>query len=257
MSALEIGVASALLLRYNRVCRHDGIVHNRHGCALPNDRKTACPLTLAVTDAPYFQGNTCMSSATSSLVGFVGGQLDTAAFEHLLYEDAETERLLSAQPAPRYAHAGHTLYHYLISLDLHNPADVLNAQGALAEFLHAAGIPLFVSEKPGQLHALLLAAQPKWLDVDLAYVAALLDKAPPHAKKSERTQWLRAQLLALFRYAKKPPRWLQAPNWPIEAHGPLVFLGQLPVDGYFHDEAAVYVFYDASKNECRSILQTC
>jgi len=164
---------------------------------------------------------------------------------------------LSAQPAPRYAHAGHTLYHYLISLDLHNPADVLNAQGALAEFLHAAGIPLFVSEKPGQLHALLLAAQPKWLDVDLAYVAALLDKAPPHAKKSERTQWLRAQLLALFRYAKKPPRWLQAPNWPIEAHGPLVFLGQLPVDDYFHDEAAVYVFYDASKNECRSILQTC
>ncbi|STR18355.1 Uncharacterised protein [Janthinobacterium lividum] len=124
-----------------------------------------------------------MSSATSSVVGFVGGQLDTAAFEHLLYEDAETERLLSAQPAPKYAHAGHTLYHYLISLDLHNPADVLNAQGALAEFLHAVGIPVFVSEKPGQLHELLLAAQPKWLDVDLAYVAALLDKAPPHAKK--------------------------------------------------------------------------
>ena len=198
-----------------------------------------------------------MSSATSSVVGFVEGQLDTAAFEHLLYEDAETERLLSAQPAPKYAHAGHTLYHYMISLDLHNPADVLNAQGALAEFLHAVGIPVFVSEKPGQLHELLLAAQPKWLDVDLAYVAALLDKAPPHAKKSERTQWLRAQLLALFRYAKKPPRWLQAPNWPIEVHGPLVFLGQLPVHGYFHDEAAVYVFYDASKNECRSILQTC
>ncbi|KAB8045630.1 hypothetical protein GCN78_27130 [Janthinobacterium rivuli] len=36
-----------------------------------------------------------------------------------------------------------------------------------------------------------------------------------------------------------------------------IFLGQLTVDGYFHDEAAVYVFYDTSKNECRSILQTC
>ena len=198
-----------------------------------------------------------MPSAINNVVGFVGGQLDTAAFEQLLHQDAETERLLTAQPAPRYAHTGHTLYHYLISLDLSNPADMLNAQGALAEFLQAAGVPVVVSKKPAELHALLLAAQPKWLDVDPAYIAALLDKAPQHAKKSERTHWLKAKLLELFRYVKKPPRWLQAPDWPISAHGPLVFLGQLPVEGYFHDQAAVYVFHDAIGNECRSILQTC
>lgn len=198
-----------------------------------------------------------MSSATSSVVGFVAGQLDTAAFEQLLYHDAATEQLLSLQPAPRYAHTGHTLYHYLIALDLRNPADALNAQGALLEFLHAAGIPVTVSDKPAELHALLLAAQPKWLDVDPGYVAALLENAPPHAGKGERTRWLRATLLELFRYAKKPPRWLQAPAWPIGPQGPLVFLGQLAVDGYFHDQAAVYVFHDAHTNECRSILQTC
>lgn len=198
-----------------------------------------------------------MSSATSSVVGFVAGQLDTAAFEQLLYHDAATEQLLSRQPAPRYAHTGHTLYHYLIALDLRNPADALNAQGALLEFLHAAGIPVTVSDKPAELHALLLAAQPKWLDVDPGYVAALLENAPPHAGKGERTRWLRATLLELFRYAKKPPRWLQAPAWPIGPQGPLVFLGQLAVDGYFHDQAAVYVFHDAHTNECRSILQTC
>ena len=198
-----------------------------------------------------------MSSATSSVVAFVAGQLDTAVFEQLLFTDAATEQLLSAQPAPRYAHTSHTLYHYLIALDLRNPADALNAQGALHEFLQAASIPVTVSEKPAELHALLLAAQPKWLDVDPAYMAALLDSAPPHAKKSERTQWLKAKLLALFRYAKKPPRWLQAPDWPIEAHGPLVFLGQLPVEGYFHDQAIVYVFHDPRTNACRSILQTC
>lgn len=198
-----------------------------------------------------------MSSATSSVVGFVAGQLDTAAFEQLLYHDAATEQLLSQQPAPRYAHTGHTLYHYLIALDLRNPADALNAQGALLEFLHAAGIPVTVSDKPAELHALLLAAQPKWLDVDPGYVAALLENAPPHAGKGERTRWLRATLLELFRYAKKPPRWLQAPAWPIGPQGPLVFLGQLAVDGYFHDQAAVYVFHDAHNNECRSILQTC
>lgn len=198
-----------------------------------------------------------MSSATSSVVGFVAGQLDTAAFEQLLYHDAATEQLLSRQPAPRYAHTGHTLYHYLIALDLRNPADALNAQGALLEFLHAAGIPVTVSDKPAELHALLLAAQPKWLDVDPGYVAALLENAPPHAGKGERTRWLRATLLELFRYAKKPPRWLQAPAWPIGPQGPLVFLGQLAVDGYLHDHAAVYVFHDAHTNECRSILQTC
>ena len=198
-----------------------------------------------------------MPSATNNVVGFVAGQLATADFEQLLHEDAETEQLLTAQPAPSYAHTGHTLYHYLIALDLRNPADVLNAQGALAECLETAGIVVEVSEKPTELHALLLAAQPKWLDVDPAYMAALLDSAPPHAKKSERTQWLKAKLLALFRYAKKPPRWLQASDWPIEAHGPLVFLGQLPVEGYFHDQAIVYVFHDPRTNACRSILQTC
>lgn len=198
-----------------------------------------------------------MSSAISSVVGFVSGQIDTEAFEQLLYQDAATEQLLSAQPAPRHAHTGHTLYHYLIALNLRKPADALNAQGALLEFLHAAGIPVAVSEKPAELHALLLAAQPKWLDVDMSYVAALLENAPPHAGKGERTRWLRTTLLELFRHAKKPPRWLQAPAWPIGPHGPLVFLGQLTVDGYFHDEAAVYVFHDARTNECRSILQTC
>ena len=198
-----------------------------------------------------------MSSATSSVAAFVSVQLDTTAFEQLLYTDAATEHLLSAQPAPKYAHTGHTLYHYLIALDLRNPADALNAQGALRDFLQAAGIAVAVSDKPAELHALLLAAQPKWLDVDPGYVASLLDTAPQHAKKSERTQWLRATLLELFRYAKKPPRWLQAPAWPIGPQGPLVFLGQLAVDGYFHDEAAVYVFHDARTNECRSILQSC
>ena len=38
-------------------------------------------------------------------------------------------------------------------------------------------------------------------------------------------------------------------------HGPLVFLGQMAVKGYFHDEATVYVFHDPATGTCQTVLQ--
>ena len=52
-----------------------------------------------------------------------------------------------------------------------------------------------------------------------------------------------------------PPEWIQSPCWPHSAAGPLVFLGQLKVDQYFHDLATVYVFHDPANGECQTIVQ--
>ena len=64
------------------------------------------------------------------------------------------------------------------------------------------------------------------------------------------------QFLAKFKYVSKPPRWLQNPEWLMSAdEEPLVFLGQLTVEHFFHDRAAVYVFYNPQTNACETVVQ--
>ena len=68
-------------------------------------------------------------------------------------------------------------------------------------------------------------------------------------------EWLHAELLKRFKYVSNPPEWIQNPHWPIHENGPMVFLGQVEVKGYFHDEAAVYVFHDPKSGACETIIQ--
>ena len=198
-----------------------------------------------------------MSPAVKTLVDFVQGELDVKSFESSLYREAELEHLLSQQSVPKYARTGRSLYHYLIALNYRDPGDILDAQGALADLLRVLDIPVVPSKSTAELHGLLLAAQPKWLDADTSYLQSLLDGAPSFGTRAELKRWLRQRLLDLFRYVDKPPRWLQSPAWPIGKDGPLVFLGQIPVAGYFHDASVVYVFHDPGTNECESVVQTC
>ena len=194
------------------------------------------------------------SEAIETISAFVSGAIQTLEFEQILYRDSDIESLLSAEPAPPYCHTGTTLFHYLIGLDYGNPGDVLNAHGVLSALLACRGVAFTPSSAPAAEHELILSAQPRWLDADMSYLSMVLATAPSQAP-NERKQWLRDRILELFRYRNKPPRWLQAPNWPMGHSGPMVFLGQLVVDDYFHDSAAIYVFHDPATGECKSFVQ--
>lgn len=198
-----------------------------------------------------------MSPTIDILKKFVDGSLETRAFEKILYSATDIESLLSVEPAPRYASSGHTLYHYLIALNYGSPVDALNAQSVLCDYLAAQGIEVHASGDKAALVDLIAAAQPKWLDLDPTYVQALMEEAPATLSKGEVKKWLQSKILTLFRYAKKPPRWLQAPAWPMGETGPLVFLGQVGIPDYFHDEAAAYVFHDPVTKQCQTVLQMC
>lgn len=194
------------------------------------------------------------SQALEVIRAFVSGELPTADFEQRLYREAGIEALLSVEPAPPSCQTGITLFHHLIGLDYSNPGHLLEAQSALADLLECRGITVTPSPRPAEEHDLILSAQPRWLDADMSYLSGLLATAPAGSYK-ERKAWLRQQILELFRFRTRPPRWLQAPNWPLGRSGPMVFLGQLAVDEYFHDRAAVYVFHDPATGECTSIVQ--
>lgn len=198
-----------------------------------------------------------MSPTVEIFQKFVEGSMETRVFEKNLYSSTEIENLLSIEPAPRYAPSSHTLYHYLIALNYGNPVDVLNAQSSLCEYLAMQGIEVHASSDKAELVELIAATQPKWLDIDPAYAQALIKEAPTTLSKGELKKWLHSKILELFRCAKKPPRWLQAPAWPMGDKGPLVFLGQIAIPDYFHDEAAAYVFHDPLTGQCQTVLQMC
>lgn len=198
-----------------------------------------------------------MSSAVDTLKQFVEGRMEIRSFEDALYNSADIESLLAAERAPRYASSSHTLYHYLIALNYDSPVDVLNAQTALGNYLTAQGIDVQASSDKAELVDLIAVAQPKWLDLDAAYVQSIMNDAPATLSQGELKKWLQGRILELFRCAKKPPRWLQAPAWPIGERGPLVFLGQLAIPDYFHDEAIAYVFHDPVTKQCQTVLQMC
>ena len=99
------------------------------------------------------------------------------------------------------------------------------------------------------------ARQPDWLDVDLNWLEQYVIPEAGGLAGPELEEWLKNRLLALFRCVAEPPEWIQDPDWPINENGPLVFLGQLSVFNYFHDEAAAYVFHDPTTGACETIVQ--
>lgn len=195
-------------------------------------------------------------SAVEKLKQFVEGTIDTAAFERLVYSDPDIETLLVHEPAPAYATTGITLYHYLLALNYRCAVDMLNAQTALSDYLAAQGVAAEASTDKAALVALIVAVEPKWLQLAPAVVQELMAEAPADLAQPALKAWLKQQIRERFRYAKTPPRWLQAPAWPIGDAGPLVFLRQVAIPDYFHDEAVAYVFYDPATRQCQTILQT-
>jgi len=194
------------------------------------------------------------SESLGIIASFARGDLAPFDFAELLYRTPDMERMFSEEDAPRYCHAGVTLFHHLISLDFCDPGHVIDAQNLIANFLKKNGIDETPSGAQANDFRLLLSAQPKWLNADAKFLSNLLASIPPLPQK-ERKAMLRQKILELFRYAKRPPRWLQSPVWPMSDKGPMVFLGQMSVEDYFHDTAAAYVFHDPATGECKTIVQ--
>jgi hypothetical protein len=192
----------------------------------------------------------------ATIVDFVEGRLAVTEFEDLLYKDPALEALLCDDPKlPTKSYVGSSVHLYLLQLDYSDPGSVLNAHGAHRDWLDRRGVTYAASRDADGLYDIILSAQPKWLRVDASYVQEQFLSRAGQRSGRELRDWLRAELVKAFRYVAKPPKWIQSPAWPVGPNGPLVFLGQVEVDEYFHDVAAVYVFHDRATGECTTVMQ--
>lgn len=210
-----------------------------------------------------------MSNSTEmqAILDFVSGTTPPEEFAKLLAENSSFEKLLDDAkelPNPSYItkEGCANTYQYILKLNStilkkYRLSYALNVQGALEQFLHRRGIAFTSTDKYRTLHSILLDTQPSWVDVDMDYFQThIFVQVSDNLKSAAFKKALREKFKELFKFASKPPRWIQGPAWPILNGRPLVFLGQLEIKNYFHDTAAAYVFHDKESGECKTVIQT-
>ena len=198
-----------------------------------------------------------MNQDLDILLRFVEGNIDALKFEKELYASKTMEEYLSNDPnLPLRNLVGGDTYLYLISGNYRSVSHLWNVQNAIESFLERKNIGFKSTDMYAQLSKLFLAAQPKWLDVDSGFITRnYLPKIEGLSSVESRLK-LKELFLNDFQYLKKPPNWIQNPDWPIEGDEPLVFMGQIDTTTYFHDTGSIYLFHCRSKNTYTTIVQT-
>ncbi len=179
-------------------------------------------------------------------------------FEQRVYSDPAIETLLGDGSLSWHGtYIESNPYNFLIELNYADPADLLNAQGAMELFLERKGVSFERTSVYSDFHELILKAQPEWLDVDTMYLEMHILPDAGDRKGRKLKKWLKARLKELFRYHKRPPEWIQNPEWPINENGPMYFLGEIHIDDreLFHDEAAAYLFLDRKTGVTETVIQ--
>ena len=82
---------------------------------------------------------------------------------------------------------------------------------------------------------------------DSSYIESILNEAPKELSTKAKIKYSKEKIRSLFRYDNSPPRWLQAPEWPIKNGQPLVFSHQEKITNI--GDYVKYYFYDAKTNE--------
>lgn len=188
---------------------------------------------------------------------FLGGQIAPKEFEQLLYGELERfEAYLNNDPnlsSSNYVQG--SVFQFILQCDFKKLSGVLNAQGALADYFERNDIPFTRDPSASDLYGMMLEVQPRYVGVEVDWLVEYYSKRPEWADKEGRREWLRRQICEDFRFLTKPPHWIQDPAWIIGPDGPYVFMGQIEVEKFFHDAAAIYVFYNPATGHSENVIQ--
>lgn len=207
-----------------------------------------------------------MVDVIKSLVDFVEGKTTIDEFKKVILNDSSIERFLKEDPTlKKETYIGDNTFDFIINegeqrfgkkQGWERIGSQYNIQGAICQHLERKNIPFKATSMYKDRFNLMLDTQPNWLDIDEEFFYnEILLKAPDFKKKSELKKWIKNRVKELFKYASKPPRWIQNPDWLIIDGKPLVFLCQQDINNYFHDKAVVYVFFDEVNKEAKTVIQ--
>ncbi|MCL2522492.1 MAG: hypothetical protein FWE36_06500 [Erysipelotrichales bacterium] len=96
--------------------------------------------------------------------------------------------------------------------------------------------------------------QPSYVSIeDEDFLNQIIESAPNDLSKTNQKKWIKDKIKSLFLFDKKPPRWIQDPEWPIVDGKPLVFIKQTKET--LNDERVFYTFYNPESGEETIVVQ--
>ena len=99
--------------------------------------------------------------------------------------------------------------------------------------------------------SLIKKIQPKYVDIrDVQFWNTIISESPEFSKKQEKIRFFKNLMIEKFSYEQKPPRWLQAPEWPLDNNIPLKFIKQQSIES-----GMKYYFYNTKTKETKIIEQ--
>lgn len=201
-----------------------------------------------------------MNKHLKILKDFAEGVITITDFEKLLYAEIGFETVLSDKnidTSNLYLGEYDNIYTYLISLNYKNAEDWTDIHHTVCSFLEVKQVGFSKTLIYEDFLDVMLSAQPKYLDILPSFYEQYIWKLNYETlSKIKQKQKVKETINALFKYHKKPPKWIQNPNWPIENNKPLFFLGQYEIKdcNVFHDNGCVYLFVN-DKKEIKTIAQ--
>ena len=199
----------------------------------------------------------CTMSPLEHVRSYLQGETPLNAFYDAVLRDKDLQAYLEQDVnLPRHIEED-TLFLYVIKQEPDSiPAD-LNIKDALARFLAELGVEAGVDQSSMRNYELILDATPSWLVLPDQYATGLIDRLPQDCSRAARIKLAKEQIARDFRYLKRPPKWLQTAMWPCENGRPLMFVGQMDVGDLMHDDARLYVFFNAEGKAFHTLLQAC
>ncbi len=175
-------------------------------------------------------------------------------FEHIYSNEdlqAELEKEVNIKP---FTNSG-SLFLFLMEIDISNYGCIWDAKDALSKFLEKRGVEFEVRNTEAKLYELISGCTPRWLEPPVNYLKSFVEKNESLDKK-ELKALVKDKINEDFICLKGKPKWIQAPNWPIEDDQPLVYVGELDMTSISHDTTKVFVFFNKKKNSFTNILQS-
>lgn len=167
------------------------------------------------------------TSTIQVMKDFVEGKMSMESFWNAFNESDEILKVLLNDPNRK------DLNSYFRADLLREHVDIHTAKGA-SGFYHRVYMYFFrnhievkATDQYQKAYRELLEIQPDWLELDEEYLRQLLSEAPTEFTKTKKKSWCKKEILRRFRYLKKPPQWIQFPQWMMtEDHQPMIFSHQ-------------------------------
>lgn len=178
---------------------------------------------------------------------FVEGDISVGQFQNEVINNEDFQKYLDSRVTglqKNLKESGNSLWVYMACLDINDVGDRLELHSQAEKLLN--GTPHVSTDKYKAEFDLLMELSFVLDYIDCPQITDKLIKELPDVSITQKKKLIKKQLKELFAYDKKPPEWIQNPEWQFRGDKPMKFRGQYKIEGgyryeFYDDEGEVFV----------------